>query len=294
MDLIFWDHSYNKILLINMAMAVGLFTSLRLFSGRLAHIDSSKELLTRDNPAFGISLASVIFAITIMLTGVLYGDMDINMLNSAIATGAYGIAGIILMALTRLIFDKIALPDISLRDEIRNGNIAVALADGANVIAAAIILRSIMIWISDNSIEGLVALLAGYVISQGILTMATYIRRKTFSFVHVGKSIQTELQTGNTALALSFAGRKIGTAIAISIVANIIAYELYTLETLIMPWAVVCVVMILVLKILSFAAEKIILFGVDTTQELLEQRNIAIGALRAAIYISIAILLSEL
>ncbi len=294
MDIVYWDHSYNKILLINLAMAIALFTSIRLFSGRLAHIDSSKELFTKDNPAFGISLASVLFAVTIMLTGVLYSEGDINMLNSAIATGAYGLAGIILMAVTRIIFDKIALPDISLRDEIRKGNIAVAIADAGNVIAAAIIIRSIMIWISDNSIEGIVALLAGYAISQGILTAATYIRRKVFSFMYVGWSIQEELQKGNTALALSFAGRKIGTAFAISIAANIIAYELYTLKTLFFPWALVCVVMILVLKALAFVAERIILFGVDTKTELLEQRNIAVGAMRAVIYISMAILLVEL
>lgn len=294
MDLVYWDHSYNKILLINMAVAIGLFTSLRLFSGRLAHIDSSKELFTKDNPAFGVSLAAVMFAVTLMLTGVLYGNADVNMLNSALATGAYGIAGIILMALTRIIFDKIALPDISLRDEIRQGNMAIAIADAGNVIATAIIIRSIMIWIADHSMEGLVALLAGFAISQGILTGTTFLRRKIFSFVHTGKSIQDELQTGNIALGISFAGRKIGTAIAISIVASIIAYELYSLQTLFIPWAIVSVVMILVLKGLSMVAERIILFGVDIKHELIEQRNIAVGTLRAVIYISMAILLLEL
>lgn len=294
MDIVYWDHSYNKILLINMAVAVALFASLRVFSGRLAHIDSARELFTKDNPAFGISLAAVMFAVTLMLTGVLYGDVDVNMLNSALATGAYGIAGIILMALTRIIFDKIALPDISLRDEIRNGNIAVAIADAGNVIATAIILRSIMIWISDNSMEGLIALLAGYLISQGILTGATYARRRVFDLFYGGTSLQAELQGGNIAVALSFAGRKIGTAIAISIVATIIAYDLYSLQNLFIPWALVSVIMILVLKVLSFIAERVILYGADMKKELIEQRNIAVGTLRAVIYISMAILLLEL
>ena len=166
MDLVYWDHSYNKILLVNLAIVIAIFTSLRIFSGRLAHINSAKELFEKDNAAFGISLAGVTFAITIMLTGALYGDMDINMLNSGIAIAAYGIVGIILMAITRLIFDKIALPDISLRDEISKGNISVAIADVGNVIAAAIILRSIMIWIVNNTIDGLIALLTGYIVSQ--------------------------------------------------------------------------------------------------------------------------------
>ncbi len=294
MELVYWDHSYNKILLINMAVAVGLFTSLRLFSGRLAHIDSSKELFTKDNPAFGVSLAAVIFAVTIMMTGILYTNPEVNMVNAAVETLIYGLAGIILMAVTRIIFDKVALPDISLRDEIRNGNMAVAFADAGNVIASAIIIRSIMIWISDHSMEGLIALIAGFAISQAILTGTTFARRKIFRFKNAGRSIQDELQSGNIALSLSFAGRKIGTAIAISIVASIIAYDLYSLQSLFIPWALVSVVFILVLKALSFVAEKVILFGVNVNHELIEQRNIAVGALRAVIYISMAILLLEL
>ena len=109
-----------------------------------------------------------------------------------------------------------------------------------------------------------------------------------------GRNIQEELQNNNIALALSFAGRKIGTALAISIAANIIVYELYDLKTLFLPWVLVCIIMILVLKILSFVAEKIILFGVNTNKEILDDRNIAVGALRAVIYVSMAIFLAEL
>ncbi len=294
MDLVYWDHSYNKILLLNFAIVIALFSSLRLFSGTIAHINASDELLKKDNPAFGLSLASVTFAVTILLSGTIYGDLEGDMLSSAIAIGAYGVVGIILMALTRIIFDKIALPDISLRDEISKGNMAVAIADTGNVLAAAIILRAIMIWITDNTIEGLLALLAGYAISQAILTGATYLRRKMFSVVYKGKSIQDELKNGNIALGLSFAGRKIGTAFAISVAANLVVYEIYDIKTIFLPWVAVSFAVILILKLLSFAAERIILFRVDTAHEILEQRNLAVGALQAVIYVSMAILLAEL
>ena len=294
MELVYWDHSYNKVLLLNLAMVIALFTSIRIFSGRLAHIDSSDELFTKDNPAFGISLAAMTLAITIILTGTIYGDIDTNMLNSTVAIGVYGIIGIVLMALTRFIFDKIAMPDVSLRQEIGKGNIAAAIADAGNVLATAIIIRSIMIWIIDNTIEGLAALLAGYIVSQAILTITTYLRRKVFTFIHQNKSIQDELRNGNIALALSFSGRKIGTACAIGIAANIIVYDFDDLTTLFLPWIIVCFAMILVLKIISFVAEHIIFFGVDTAHEVIEEGNIAVGALRAVIYVSMAILISSL
>jgi uncharacterized membrane protein YjfL (UPF0719 family) len=294
MDLVYWDHSYNKILLLNFAIVVALFASLRVFSGTIAHINASDELLRKDNPAFGLSLAGVTFAVTILLSGTIYGNSEGDMLSSAVAIGAYGVAGIILMALTRIIFDKVALPDISLRDEISKGNIAVAIADTGNVLAAAIIIRAIMIWITDNTIEGLLALLAGYAISQTILTGVTYLRRKVFSVVYKGKSIQDELKNGNIALGLSFAGRKIGTAFAISVAANLVVYEVYDIKTIFIPWIVVSVAVMVVLKLLSFVAERIILFRVNTAYEIFEQRNIAVGALQAVIYMSMAILLAEL
>ncbi len=293
-DLVYWDHSYNQILLLNFAIIIALFASLRLFSGTIAHINASDELLKKDNPAFGLSLGGVIFAVTILLSGTIYGDAEGNMINSAISIGVYGVIGIILMALTRIIFDKIALPNISLRDEIRSGNMAVSIADTGNVLAAAIILRSVMIWITDNTLDGLLALLAGYAVSQAILTGTTCLRHKIFSMTHKDKSIQQELQNGNIALALSFAGRKIGTAIAISVAANLVVYEIYDIKMIFLPWIAVSLTVIFLLKCLSFVAERVILFRVNTTNEIIEQRNMAVGALQATIYVCMAILLAEL
>lgn len=294
MDLVYWDHNYNDIILLDLLIVIVLFTCLRLFSGTIAHINASDELLRKDNPAFGVSLAGVTFAVTILLTGTIYGNPGGGLLDSALYVGAFGVLGIILMAITRIIFDKITLPDISLRDEISKGNMAVAIADTANVLAMAIIIRAIMIWVTDNSFEGLIALLAAYVVSQIILTSVTYIRRHAFPHMYGSKTIQGELQNNNIALALSFAGRKIGTAFAISVAANIVVYEVYDIKTIFLPWIIVSIVAILVLKIVSFIAERIILFKVSTMREILEERNIAVGALQAIIYISMAILIAEL
>tara|TARA_R110002124_G_scaffold85897_5_gene222505 strand:- start:179 stop:1069 length:891 start_codon:yes stop_codon:yes gene_type:complete len=293
-DLVYWDHSYNKILLLNFSIVIALFASLRLFSGTIAHINASDELLKKDNPAFGLSLAGVTFAMTILLSGTIYGDMGGDMMSSAVAIGVYGVVGIALMAWARIIFDKLALPDISLREEISKGNIAVAICDTGNVLAAAIILRALMIWITDNTIEALVALFAGYVISQIVLTGMTRLRLKLFSMTHKDKSVQDELQKGNVALALSFAGRKIGTALAISVAANLVVYEVYDIKMFLLPWMAVSLGVILVLKLLSFVAERVILYRVNVFHEILEQRNIAIGALQGVIYLSLALLLAEL
>lgn len=296
MDLsfVYWDHSYNSILLLNLLVVIALFTSLRLFSGTIAHINASDELLKKDNSAFGVSLAGVTFAVTILLSGTVYGDPETDFIDSAIAVGVYGVVGIVLMAITRIIFDKLALPQISLRDEISKGNMAVAIADTGNVLAAAIILRAIMVWITDHTLEALVILLGAYAISQVILTVTTFVRLKLFKMFNKDTSIEEELQNNNIALALTFAGRKIGTAFAITVASNLVVYEVYDLKTLLLPWVGVSVAIILLLKALAYAAEQIVLFRVDLKHEILQQKNIAIGALLAVIYLSLALLVAEL
>lgn len=143
MDMIYWDHYYNTILLLNFLVVIGLFTSLRLFSGMIAHINASDELLRQDTPAFGMSLAGATFAITIMLSGVIYGSPENGVLHAVIAVGLFGVLDIGLMALTRPILAKVTLPDISLRAEIVKGNIAVGELQAVIYISLGLLLSAL-------------------------------------------------------------------------------------------------------------------------------------------------------
>jgi len=294
MEYFYWDHSINDVILVNLLIVIALFTCIRLFSGTIAHIDASKEILKKDNAAFGISIAGVTFAVAIMLSGAIYGNYDGDLLISTAYVAGFGVLGIVLMTLTRIIFDKITLPDVSLRDEISKGNIAVAIADTSNVIAAAIIIRSLMMWVTDNSLHDFLALLILFVISQIILTSTTYIRRRVFRLVHLGRRTQEELKNGNVALALSFGGRKIATAFAITIASNFDFFEVYDFKMIFLPWIVIAIAAVVILKVISYIAERIVLFNVPTMREIIEEKNIAVGAIQAAIYMAMGLLLSGL
>lgn len=293
-DIVFWDNSYNLPLIVNLTVIVILFTSLRFFSGAIAHINSSEELLKKDNPAFGISLAGTTFAVTIMLSGTIYGDPEYGIIKSAVTIGFYGLLGIIFMAFTRIIFDKISFPSLSLRDEIVKGNLAVSIADTGNVIASALIIRTVMVWIPYNDIQSVLILIGTFALSQIMLSIATFFRIRFFKFRHEGKSISEELKNGNMALSLSFSGRIIGTALAIMAASGLVSYEDSSFSAMIIGWVFVSFLIMVILKALSLISEKIILYNVNFTYELLEQKNIAVGAVRAMIYICLGILIAEL
>lgn len=294
MELIYWDHYYDHILAMNLLIITGLFLCLRLFSGITAHINASEELLRKDNAAFGISLAGVVLGVAVILSGTLYGSPDNDAETTAFLLTLYGVAGIGLMALTRWIFDKVTLPAISIKDEILKGNIAVAIADASNVVAAAMIIRMILGWTATHSVQGLTDLLVIYAVSQTILTGATLIKFRVFSTMTKGRDIQEELHKGNIALALRFAGQKIGTAFAIIIASRLVVTEIASLGQIVLAWFCVSIAVILALKTVSYLAERVILFGARVNSEVLDQRNIAVGALQAALYISLGLLLADI
>lgn len=294
MDIIYWERYYDSIIALNLLIALGLLTSLRLFSGTISHINASDELLKKDNAAFGISLAAAMFGMAIMLSGTIYGTQEADANRSVIVVGLFGLAGIVMMALTRLIFGTITLPRVSLRNEISKGNIAVAIADAGNILAAAIIVHAILAWVYVESVSGVVTLFVAYLVSQVLLTAMTVIRMKVFGMINKGYCLQEELNSGNAALALRFAGQKIGIALAISTAAQVVVYEEYDVPQIMYAWMLASIAAIIGLKVLSYIAEKTILFRINLNHEVLEQKNIAIGALQAAISVSLGLLIASL
>lgn len=293
-DIIYWDSSYNPVLLTNLAIAVILFASIRLFSGLISHAGNITNRFTENNLAFGVSFLGMVLGVTIVLSGAIYGDPVHNMMDSVISVGLYGIIGIALMWLTRIIFDKIALPKVSLRNEIEKGNIAAGILDAGNVIATALVVRAVMIWVETNTLDGIKAVLISYFVSQILLTLVSFIRFQHYNRKINDISLQDAFSKGNTAVALNFAGRRIETAFAITAASNIMVYEIYDLSQMLIAWLGVSVIMIILVNILSWIADKVILLGINAKEEVFNKNNVELGAIQGMIYICIGLLLAEL
>lgn len=291
----YWDHSYNPTMLLTLAIIIALFASLRLFSGAISHVDPRFELTQKDNGAFGISLAGVVFGVTLVLSGVIPNSWTMELGEVGVAVAVYGVIGIGMMVLTRLIFDRIALPRISIRDEIVKGNSAAAIIDAGNVIAAALVIRAVMAWTPTTNFEAIIDLVKLYVVSQVLLTVVAMIHVRLFTMHGVDdRTMQDEIHDGNTALALRMSGRRIGIAFAITAASNLMVYELYGVDKLLLQWAGISLLVILALTILSWIATRIILWGMNVNDEVINQRNVALGAVQGTVYVALGILLSSL
>ncbi len=280
--------------LIDFLIIIAIISAMRPLAGVIGNVSSSVELTQRDNAAFGISIAGATLGLAIMLMGVVSGEVAINPFYEALIMLGYGGLGILLMAFTRKVFDTLSMPRVSIHDEIISGNIAAALIDAGNMIATAIILRAVMVWVDSNSWFGLVFVLAGFLFSQIIMLGATAYRRHVFKRRHHGEGMQDEIAKGNTALALRFAGHRIGIALAVTAASGTVIYGGEQGFVNLAVWAVTATVMFFVLTIIAVITRKAVLPRVDVAEEVDKQQNIAIGAIEAAIYIAIGLLLAGL
>jgi len=92
------------------------------------------------------------------------------------------------------------------------------------------------------------------------------------------------------ALAVRFAGHRIGVGLAVTAASGIVVYYtdkvLYSLAI----WSAVAIAMFLAQTVISIAARLVLLPGINVGEEVGKQRNVAIGALEGAIYVAIGLI----
>ncbi len=273
---------------VDFVIMLGFMAALRLLAGSIADVSLSDILAKQDNFAAGITLAGAVIAVAILMMGVVSGEAGRSYVDEVALMAGYGVLAIVLMWVTRKVFDHISLPGISIHKEILKGNVAAGIVDAGNMIATAIIVRAAMSWVDGSTFLGLGIVVVAYVVSQAILVAATLYRKKVFESRHgKGRTLGNEIADGNTALAIRFAGYRLGVGLAVTATSGLVIYDPSLLVLSVLAWSLLAVVMFLAQTSLSIALRYILLPGINIGQEVGDQRNIAIGAMEAAIYIGV-------
>ena len=226
-----------SILLIDLSIAVVMISGLRFLTGMVANVDSAEELASRDNAAFGIAMAAGTVSLALMLTGAVSGELGASYLEEIVSVGSYGLLGLVLIKVGRLIQDKVLLRGIEIQSQIKSGNVAAALVDAANTIAIGLILRAVMLWVESETLSGLLVVLAAFVITQLLLALVTSYRIQVFARRNNGNSLQQAFAEGHVALSVRFMGHLIGVALALTAASGVVAYAEQTLWIALMTWA---------------------------------------------------------
>lgn len=280
-------------LLIDITIAILLLSTMRYVMGLTGKVDTTDELAKKDNFAYGISVAGSVLAMGIVLTGAITGELAETYLSEIVGMAGYGLAGLCLIKAGRWVHDKFSLNQFNKHQLILERNNAVALTDAASAIATAIIVRAVLIWVDGFDISTFIAILVGWLISQVILLLVTRIREQRFNRNH-SLSFQQSLVQGNVAIAVRYSGHLIGTAIAVTAASHFVYYEPDMLLAGLGAWFVISLIMMVLLKILSHIAKRMVLMGINRDQEIEDQHNVGVAAIEFAITLGLAVVLSAL
>ena len=283
-----------QITVLDFVISVMLVVGLRKLTGLAANLSTTEELAERDNFAFGVSLAGAIFALSLMLTGVLSGDEGTSLANEAMLLIGYGVLGVLLIKIGRFVLDRWVLRGVEIQEEIKKANLPVALVDVANVVATGIILRAVLGWIEGDLVLSLIALVMAFVVTQLLLSLVSYSRVVIFSRRNKGRDWQKEIADGNSALALRYMGHVIGASLAVTAASGLVIYNEQDLFYSLLIWAVTAIDLVVIATLFSFIARKFILNGIDVVAEVDTQRNVGVATIEAVIYLSIGLLLIAL
>lgn len=281
-------------LAIDISIAIILLGAMRFISGFAAKVNSTDELSKEDNFAFGISVAGSVAAMGIVLTGAITGESADSYLLEAVGMLSYGLFGLILIKIGRIVHDRIALNQINKTEQIKAHNVSVGIVDAAGAIATAIIIRAVLLWVDGLDINTFIAIAAGFVVSQAMLVFVTRIKEKQYANNNQGDSMQEAFADGQTALAIRYAGQVISTALAVTAASHFLTYSPETLLTNLFGWLVFSIVMTVLVSVLTTLAKKLILWGINLVEEVDQQHNIGVASVEMAISISIALILTGL
>ncbi len=256
------------ILVIDLTIAIILLTLMRYLQGWTAKVDSRGELAERDNFAFGISTAGAIAGLGIVLTGAISGEAADSYLAEAIGMSAYGLFGLILIKLGRYLHDKIALNEFNKGEQILKGNISVAIVDACAAIATAIIIRSVLIWAEDLTLDTFIAIFSAFAISQLMLVLLTRFREYRYAKRNQDASMQDALVQGHTAVAIRHSGYMLAMALSFNAASHFIVYDPKAYLANLIGWLVFSVIMLVALTILIKLVKKLVLSKINLARKL--------------------------
>ncbi|WP_032097178.1 MULTISPECIES: DUF350 domain-containing protein [unclassified Alteromonas] len=283
-------------LLIYLAMDVGIALALLMvmkwLTGAFRQTSVTDELGVKDNFAFGISIAGGMLSLCIVLSSVVGRHVGMGYKDAAVAMLTFGLVGIILVKFGRFAHDKLVLNKVDTPEMIAERSVSVALVDAASLVASAIVLRNIMLWVNGSDMNAVIAIVTGFAVVLTMLLVMTRILEFRYAKDNQNDSFQGALEGGQIALAIEHAGNLLGTAMIVSAAKNLLIYEPTGYVSNVTGWLLVSVGLTIALHLLVLANKKIILFGMNFRQEVDQQHNIGVAALGFTLSIGNAMIIN--
>lgn len=282
------------VLAIDLGIAIIAISALRYLQGLMAGVNTTHELSEKDNFAFGISISGNALALALIMAGVVTGDGLPSLVDEAINVSLYALLGIVLLKLGTLINDKVIFHTFSLKQQVKDENMAAGTVQAANFVALGIVINSAIKWVESDNLSGMLPVVVVFVMAQLLMLAVTRIRSTIYRKNHNGRGWQEALEQGNTALAIRYSGHIVSTALAVGAASGLVSYLQNAIWISAIYWLGTSLVIMLMLSLLSGFARRIVLADINCVEEVDKQRNLGVAFIEAAIYVAIALIIYAL
>ena len=285
-------HDLWVYLLRDFGLALLLLMVMKWLSGAFRKRSVVEELGVQDNFAFGISMAGGMLSLCIVVGSVVGRHVGQGYLEATKGMLIFGLTGVLLVKFGRYAHDKIVLNKLDTMDLIGERSVSVALVDAASLIASAIILRSMMLWVDGSDMNAIIAIVTGFTVVLALLLMMTRVYEIRYARDNQNDSFQGALRKGQLALAVEHAGNLLGIAMIVSSASHLLTYHPSGYVSNITGWLATGVVLSLALLVLVTISKKLLLFGLNYRQEVDQQHNIGVACLELTLSIGIALIVN--
>lgn len=266
-----------------------LLTVFKYVNGLFSGYQLNKELTEHDNKAVALSLSGFLFALFIIIHGVLtepgnwapidndYSTWLIDLRDTAI----WSTVGCIYLLLARVINDKLILPKFSNRKElIQDRNVGVGIVQAGSYITTALIIRATLNGPDIFTLgEELLLTLIWFTITQILLIAFTFLYQLSTKY-----DLHEELRNDNPATGVAFAGNMIAIGI-------LLAFYIRTYDSIVglFIWAAISTLLLCLVRII---VDKALLPNQKLDQEIAKDRNWGAGTIEAITAIGSALIIS--
>lgn len=274
---------------INLIISITFLLLLKLKVSWFTGVESREELADKDNPAFGINLAFVFFSYLLIMSAASTGNDTLPIFEEIKLMGGYAIAGMFMLMISKLIFDKLSMKSFCLQEEIRKRNCAAAIVDGGNALATALIVFTYMGWVKGTDFQPIMIVAYGWVLSQVVLSVVSFLRAKLYKSSD-GSTLQSAIQDGNIAVAIRYTAYKLSFAITPLIAAPHYPYsedEGWWMATAIF---ISSLLLAFAVKILASLMKRVLVSKVDFADEINRQRNYGLACVEASFVLGLVYL----
>ena len=245
----------------------------------------NEELTTKDNPAFGTCLSGYLIGLGIAMSGALFGT-GWSLRENILIVLAGGIAAVILMRLSVLINDKLILYKFSIDKEmIEDRNLGTGFVVAGSCLATGLMLNGVLTGESASFLMSIRDIIIYFTLGQLILILGGLVFQLMTSY----DVYQVIGRDNNIPAGISFGGFLV--ALGIIIRTGLVGAGSNLLEE-IGTMIVIAFVGIILLAITRIIADKVFLPTSALSKEVAKDKNPAAGAIAAACFICIAILLA--